>query len=86
MPGQIAQRTKNARYRRAMTLQQRIAFELAQEENRTGIQIVSRRTICRPFRAGRAGCGYRVILKELAPVGEFITRRITGSRGYDLLA
>jgi ribosomal protein S12 methylthiotransferase len=28
----------------------------------------------------------RVILSEPASVGEFITRRITGSRGYDLLA
>jgi ribosomal protein S12 methylthiotransferase len=28
----------------------------------------------------------RVILSEPAPVGEFITRRINGRRGYDLLA
>jgi ribosomal protein S12 methylthiotransferase len=28
----------------------------------------------------------RVILSQPAPVGEFTTRRITGSRGYDLLA
>jgi ribosomal protein S12 methylthiotransferase len=27
----------------------------------------------------------RVILSEAAPVGEFITRTITGARGYDLL-
>ncbi|MGZ5024506.1 MAG: hypothetical protein ACXWBS_06545, partial [Chthoniobacterales bacterium] len=27
-----------------------------------------------------------VILSEAAPVGEFIRRKITGSRGYDLLA
>jgi ribosomal protein S12 methylthiotransferase len=28
----------------------------------------------------------RVILTEPAAVGEFTTRRITGSRGYDLIA
>jgi ribosomal protein S12 methylthiotransferase len=28
----------------------------------------------------------RVILTKPAPVGEFVTRRITGARGYDLLA
>jgi ribosomal protein S12 methylthiotransferase len=28
----------------------------------------------------------RVILSQAAPVGEFISRKITGSRGYDLLA
>jgi hypothetical protein len=28
----------------------------------------------------------RVILSKAAPVGEFITRKVTGSRGYDLLA
>jgi hypothetical protein len=27
-----------------------------------------------------------VILSDPAPVGEFVMRRITGSRGYDLLA
>ena len=28
----------------------------------------------------------RVILSKPAPVGEFVGKRITGSRGYDLLA
>ena len=28
----------------------------------------------------------RVALSKAAPVGEFIWRRITGTRGYDLLA
>jgi len=28
----------------------------------------------------------RVVLSKAAPVGEFIWRRIAGSRGYDLLA
>jgi len=28
----------------------------------------------------------RVILTKPAPVGEFVTRQITGARGYDLLA
>ena len=28
----------------------------------------------------------RVILAEAAPVGEFVRRRIHGTRGYDLLA
>jgi ribosomal protein S12 methylthiotransferase len=28
----------------------------------------------------------RVILSAAAPVGEFVTKRITGARGYDLLA
>jgi hypothetical protein len=28
----------------------------------------------------------RVILSNRAPVGEFVWRTITGSRGYDLLA
>jgi len=28
----------------------------------------------------------RVVLSEPAPVGEFVRRTVTGSRGYDLLA
>ena len=86
MPGQIGQRTKNERYRRAMSAQQRIAFELA--EQRIGREL--KLLVDEPFSArmefDAPDVDTRVILNTAAPVGEFITRKITGTRGYDLLA
>jgi len=86
MPGQVDQRTKNARYRRAMVLQQRIAFELAQE--RVGREL--RLLVDEPFAArsefDAPDIDTRVILSKAGPVGEFVTRKIMAHRGYDLVA
>ena len=86
MPGQIDQRTKNARYRRAMVLQQRIAFELAQERVGRELKLL----VDEPFMArsefDAPDIDTRVILSESGPVGEFVTRKITAHRGYDLVA
>src|SRR5438477_9325814 len=86
MPEQIDQRTKNARYRRVMSLQQRSAFKLA--EKRIGHELTL--LVDEPFTArsefDAPDVDTRVILNAVAPVGEFVTRRITGRRGYDLLA
>jgi ribosomal protein S12 methylthiotransferase len=85
MPGQIDQRTKNTRYRKAMSLQQRIAFDLAGQRVGRELKLL----IDEPF-VGRSefdapDIDTRVILTEPARVGEFVTRKITGRRGYDLL-
>src|SRR5436305_15264873 len=86
MPGQIDQRTKNARYRRAMALQQRIAFELAEKRIGHNLKLL----VDEPFTArsefDAPDVDTRVTLNTAAPVGEFINRRIIGRRGYDLLA
>jgi ribosomal protein S12 methylthiotransferase len=86
MPAHIDQRTKNSRYRQAMALQQRIAFDLA--EARIGREL--KLLVDEPFTArtefDAPDVDTRVILKTAAPVGEFVTRMITGRRGYDLLA
>jgi len=84
MPDQIDQRTKNARFRRAMTLQQKIAFELADGRIGSDLKLL----VDQPF-AGRSefdapDIDTRVIFNEPGPVGEFVTRKITGRRGYDL--
>jgi ribosomal protein S12 methylthiotransferase len=86
MPNQIDQKTKNARYRRAMALQQRIAFDLAQARIGREMKLL----VDQPF-VGRSefdapDVDTRVILNEAAPVGEFTSRKITGCRGYDLVA
>jgi ribosomal protein S12 methylthiotransferase len=86
MPDQVPTRVKNARYRRAMMLQQQIAREIA--ESRVGWEmklLVDQPHVARS-EADAPDVDATVVLADAAPVGEFIWRTITGSRGYDLLA
>jgi ribosomal protein S12 methylthiotransferase len=86
MPGQTPARIKNERYRRAMTVQQRIARELATEKVGRELRLLVDQPLIARTEADAPDVDARVILSEPASVGEFTTRRITGSRGYDLLA
>ena len=86
MPEQIPARTKTERYRRAMTVQQRIARETAAEKIGREMRLLVDQPLIARTEADAPEVDTRVILSEPAAVGEFTTRRITGSRGYDLLA
>jgi ribosomal protein S12 methylthiotransferase len=86
MPGQIPVKIKNARYRQAMSVQQAIAHDLARQKIGTELKLL----VDQPYVARSEGdapdIDTRVVLSRPAPVGEFIWRSITGSRGYELLA
>jgi len=86
MPGQIPASIKNDRYRRAMTAQQRIAREIASEKVGRELRLLVDQPLIARTEADAPDVDTRVILSEPAIVGEFTTRHITGSRGYDLLA
>jgi ribosomal protein S12 methylthiotransferase len=86
MPDQVPTRVKNARYRKAMLLQQQIAREIAQERVGRELKLLVDQPLLARSEADAPDVDATVILAEPAAVGEFITRRITGSRGYDLLA
>ncbi|MFN2622856.1 MAG: 30S ribosomal protein S12 methylthiotransferase RimO [Chthoniobacterales bacterium] len=86
MPEQIPARIKNERYRRAMTLQQRIAREIAAEKVGRELRLLVDQPLVARTQADAPDIDTRVILAEPAAVGEFTTRRVIGSRGYDLLA
>src|SRR3954470_23189579 len=86
MPEQIPARIKNERYRRAMTLQQQIAREIAAEKVGHELRVLVDQPFLARTQADAPDIDTRVILSEAAAVGEFTTRRITGSRGYDLVA
>ncbi|HEX4641218.1 MAG TPA: 30S ribosomal protein S12 methylthiotransferase RimO [Chthoniobacterales bacterium] len=86
MPEQMPARIKNERYRRAMTLQQRIAGEIAAEKVGREMRLLVDQPLIARTQADAPDIDTRVILSEPAAVGEFTTRRIIGSRGYDLLA
>lgn len=86
MDDQIPMKVKNARYRRAMILQQKIAHEIAREAVGKTLRILVDQPMIGRTEADAPDVDARVILSEAAPVGEFVRRAITGARGYDLLA
>ena len=86
MPNQIPARVKNARYRIAMSIQQQIAHDIVREKVGCEIKLLVDQPYVARSEADAPDVDARVILSKTAPVGEFIWRKIIGSRGYDLLA
>ncbi len=84
MKGHLPAATKNARYRRAMRLQQKIASQLA--DAMVGKEITA--LVEQPLVARSAGdapeVDTRVLLSSNGPVGEFVRVRVTGTQVYDL--
>ena len=86
MADQIPARIKNARYREAMSIQQEIAHETAREQIGRELKLLVDQPLMARTEADAPDVDARVILSKAAQVGEFVTRRITGARGYDLVA
>ena len=86
MPGQIPAKIKNARYRAAMSVQQLIAHDLAREKIGRELKLLVDEPHIARTEGDAPDIDARVVLSKPAPVGEFIWRTITRSRGYDLLA
>jgi ribosomal protein S12 methylthiotransferase len=86
MPEQIPQRIKNARQQRAMLVQQKIAREIAHENIGRELKLLVDQPLIARTESDAPDVDTRVILSEPGRVGEFISRTITGARGYDLLA
>src|SRR5437868_7345172 len=86
MPGQISAKIKNARYRAAMSIQQEIAHEIARAQIGRELKLLVDQPLIARTEGDAPDVDARVILSEPAPVGEFMVTRITGTRGYDLLA
>ena len=86
MPGQIPAKIKSARYRAAMSVQQAIAHEIARQKIGTELKLLVDQPHVARSEGDAPDVDAHVVLSKGAPVGEFIWRRITGTRGYDLLA
>src|SRR5437588_9002580 len=86
MPGQISAKVKNERHRHAMTLQQKIAHEVAAAKIGTELKLLVDQPLVARTEADAPEVDTRVLLSRPGPVGEFIIREIQGARGYDLLA
>lgn len=83
---QIPARVKNERHRRAMLAQQKIAREIAAQNVGRELKLLVDAPHTARTEADAPDVDARVILREAAPVGEFLPRKIQGSRGYDLVA
>ncbi len=86
MPEQISTAVKNVRLRRAMTLQQKIAREIAQQKVGRELKLLVDAPLVARTEADAPDVDTRVLLAKPETVGEFVQRRISGARGYDLLA
>ena len=86
MPDQVPTKTKNARYRAAMSVQQKIAYDAARQKIGQELKLLIDQPLIARTEADAPDVDGRVILSKPALVGDFVTRRITGTRGYDLLA
>lgn len=86
IPDQVPAKVKNARFREAMSLQQKIAHEIARDRIGRELKLLVDQPLLARTDADAPEVDARVVLSNPAPVGEFVTRRITGARGYDLLA
>jgi ribosomal protein S12 methylthiotransferase len=86
MPNQVSAKTKNERYRRAMSLQQKIACAQAREKIGRRLKLLADQPHIARTEADAPDVDARVVMSDPAPVGEFVSRTIIGSRGYDLLA
>jgi ribosomal protein S12 methylthiotransferase len=69
-----------------MSIQQQIAHDVAREKVGSEIKLLVDQPFLARSEADAPDVDARVILSQTAPVGEFISRKITASRGYDLLA
>jgi len=86
MPEQVPAKIKNSRFRAAMAMQQSIALEVACLKVGSKLKLLVDQPHIARTEADAPDVDARVILSKPAPVGEFVRRTVTGSRGYDLLA
>jgi ribosomal protein S12 methylthiotransferase len=84
MDGQVPSAVKNARYRRAMTLQQKIAAEIAQSMIGREINVLVEEPLVARSESDAPDVDTRVLLSRTVPVGQFAKVRVSGTQVYDL--
>jgi ribosomal protein S12 methylthiotransferase len=85
MDGQLPQKVKAARYKKAMKLQQRIAREIGAAQVGKTIRALTDQPLIARGEVDAPDIDGRILLSKPAPAGEFIDVRITGTQVYDLL-
>jgi ribosomal protein S12 methylthiotransferase len=85
MDGQVPVKVKQARYKKAMKLQQRIASEIAAAQVGKRLRVLVEKPLIARSAADAPDVDCHVVLQKAAPVGEFIDVQITGTQVYDLI-
>jgi ribosomal protein S12 methylthiotransferase len=85
MPGQIPVKVKQARFRKAMRLQQRIAREIAAAQVGRTLRVLVENINTARSEADAPDVDTQILLTAPATVGEFANVRITGTNVYDLV-
>src|SRR5205085_12226921 len=80
MPGQVSAKMKSARYRRAMSIQHKIAHEMAREKIGREFKLLVDQPLIARTESDAPDVDARVTLSKSARVGEFVAKRITGAR------
>ena len=86
MPNQVPAKTKQARFRKAMRLQQRIARELALAQVGKTLRVLVEKSQVARAESDAPEVDTQVLLTAPATAGEFATVRITAASDYDLVA
>jgi len=85
MEGQLPQKVKAARYKKAMKLQQRIAREISEAQVGRTLRCLTDQPLIARATADAPDIDGRILLTTPAPVGQFIDVEITGTQVYDLV-
>ena len=86
MEGQVPLKTKQARFKKAMKLQQKIAGEISAAQVGKILRVLVESPLIARSQHDAPDIDGRVILASPAQPGQFINVRITGTQVYDLLA
>jgi ribosomal protein S12 methylthiotransferase len=84
--GQIPKNVKQARFRKAMKLQQKIAREIAEAQIGRRLRVLVDQPLVARTQADAPEVDCRVLLAEPAQPGEFLDVQVTGAQVYDVMA
>ena len=85
MEGQLPAKVKQARFKKAMKLQQKIASEISRAQIGKTIRALVDQPLIARGETDAPDIDGRILLKKPAPVGEFVNVHITGTQVYDLV-
>ena len=85
LEGQLSSKIKEARFKKAMKLQQKIAGEISESQVGKVFRAVVDQPLVARGESDAPDIDGRILLKKPAPVGEFVNVRITGTQVYDLV-
>lgn len=85
LEGQIPTKIKEARFKKAMKLQQKIAKEISEAQVGKVFRAVVDQPLVARGESDAPDIDGRILLKKPAKVGQFVNVRITGTQVYDLV-